>query len=105
MGRFASSGARRVAVLMLLGALAACAQITCQMVAQGLRIPVQSVEVVVEDNGRGFAPGEASPSVSGKGVGLFSMRERAELIGGSITVESAPGSGCVATLRIPPKEA
>ncbi len=33
---------------LLLGALAACAQITCQMVAAGLQIPVQRVDVLVE---------------------------------------------------------
>jgi uncharacterized OsmC-like protein len=33
---------------LLLGALAACAQITCQMVAESMGIPVARVEVVVE---------------------------------------------------------
>jgi uncharacterized OsmC-like protein len=32
---------------LLLGALAACAQITCQMVATAMGIPIRSVEVVV----------------------------------------------------------
>ena len=33
---------------LLLGALAACAQITCQMVAEGLGIPTRRIEVSVE---------------------------------------------------------
>ena len=33
---------------LLLGALAACAQITCQLVAANLELPVESIEVVVE---------------------------------------------------------
>jgi uncharacterized OsmC-like protein len=33
---------------LLLGALAACAQITCQMVAAAMEVPVRSVEVEVE---------------------------------------------------------
>ena len=33
---------------LLLGALAACAQITCQMVAEGLHIPTERIEVTVE---------------------------------------------------------
>ena len=33
---------------LLLGALAACAQVTCQMVAHGLRIPVQRISVTAE---------------------------------------------------------
>jgi uncharacterized OsmC-like protein len=33
---------------LLLGALAACAQITCQMVAEATGVPVRSIEVTVE---------------------------------------------------------
>ena len=33
---------------LLLGALAACAQITCQMVAESMRVPVRAVDVTVE---------------------------------------------------------
>jgi uncharacterized OsmC-like protein len=33
---------------LLLGALAACAQITCQMVATAMELPVEGIEVVVE---------------------------------------------------------
>jgi uncharacterized OsmC-like protein len=33
---------------MLLGAMSACAQITCQMVAQSMAIPVERIEVTVE---------------------------------------------------------
>jgi len=33
---------------LLLGALAACAQITCQMVAAAMQIPVEKIEVVAE---------------------------------------------------------
>ena len=33
---------------LLLGALAACAQITCQMVATAMKVPTESIEVVAE---------------------------------------------------------
>src|SRR3982750_3423912 len=33
---------------LLLGALAACAQITCQMVAAAMEIPIERIEVAVE---------------------------------------------------------
>jgi uncharacterized OsmC-like protein len=33
---------------LLLGALAACAQVTCQMVAEAMGVPLENVEVVVE---------------------------------------------------------
>jgi uncharacterized OsmC-like protein len=35
---------------LLLGALAACAQITCQMVAAAMGIPTERIEVIVEGN-------------------------------------------------------
>jgi len=34
-------------------------------------------------------------------VGLFSMRERARLAGGDVTIESAPGRGTLLRLDIP----
>jgi NarL family two-component system sensor histidine kinase LiaS len=53
-----------------------------------LEFKTNTVTLSVKDNGRGFAP-EAPHS----GVGLASMRERAEGLGGSLTIESAPGQG------------
>ena len=58
------------------------------------------VEVVVSDDGQGFHPAKAVTSTV-KGIGLESMRERAELAGGSFTVQSTPGQGCETLLRIP----
>lgn len=49
-----------------------------------------STVLEVQDNGRGFAPGE----VRGKGgLGLVGMQERAEKIGGVLTILSTPGKG------------
>ena len=56
---------------------------------------------VVEDDGAGFDPeavGRVSPSW---GVGLRSMRERAEMLGGSLRVDSAPGAGTSVRVRVP----
>ena len=48
----------------------------------------------VEDDGRGFDLGqEGSPSAAGGGVGMRSMRERANLLGGELKTESEPGRG------------
>ena len=44
----------------------------------------------IEDNGRGFVVGEA---VDDGGVGLSSMRERVERLGGSLHIIAAPGQG------------
>lgn len=59
------------------------------------------VELTIEDDGRGFNPHEEISSANREGMGLLSMRERAELIGGSLSVQSLPGSGCRVVLHIP----
>lgn len=46
--------------------------------------------LVVRDDGIGF---DASSAVSGQSLGLMSMRERVQLVNGSVDVESAPGDG------------
>jgi signal transduction histidine kinase len=52
------------------------------------------VSLLVRDNGRGFDPAVLSSPRSGVGgFGLVSMRERAELSGGSFSVESRPDEG------------
>jgi signal transduction histidine kinase len=52
----------------------------------------------VKDDGRGFDP--AGRPQSG-GVGLSSMRERAELMGGTLLVSSEPGRGTQIELLVP----
>lgn len=60
-----------------------------------------TVRLEVQDDGRGFDPGEVSDRVtSAGGLGLLQMRERVEGRGGRFTVESEPevGTRVVATL-------
>jgi signal transduction histidine kinase len=52
----------------------------------------------VEDNGQGFEPGELSSS---RGLGVLGMRERAELIGGTLAIRSRPGEGTSVRLTVP----
>jgi PAS domain S-box-containing protein len=53
-----------------------------------------TVILIVEDDGVGFARGEGNEvKKGGKGLGLHGMSERASLIGGSLDIESAPGRG------------
>ena len=64
----------------------------------GLRRTDQ-IELFIQDNGRGFDLKEKlSLSSSKGGLGLGSMRERAELSGGSFAIESAVGKGT--TIRV-----
>jgi PAS domain S-box-containing protein len=53
------------------------------------------VSLEVEDNGRGF---DLNRSSAAGGLGLISMRERAEQIGADLDIETAPGAG--STIRV-----
>jgi PAS domain S-box-containing protein len=55
------------------------------------------VQVTIEDNGPGF-----DPETAGEGrLGLAGMRERATLLGGTLEIESTPGSGTTIFARLP----
>jgi signal transduction histidine kinase len=59
-----------------------------------LRKQEGALRLVVEDDGIGFDPSRvqcADPDL--RGFGLTSMKERAELTGGSLQIESKPGEG------------
>jgi signal transduction histidine kinase len=64
-----------------------------------VRIDQDSTEghMMVSDNGSGFDP----QAVSGSGIGLASMNERARHLGGRFTIESAPGRGATVHVRLP----
>jgi signal transduction histidine kinase len=59
------------------------------------------LRVSVEDDGRGFDPDEPVTDEKRKHWGLLGIRERAELLGGSATIESAVGKGTRVEVRIP----
>ena len=54
------------------------------------------VGVQVRDDGRGF-----DPRASSLGFGLVGMRERVELLAGTLLIESAPASGTIVNAEIP----
>jgi PAS domain S-box-containing protein len=56
------------------------------------------VRLVVEDDGKGF---DVSETLSEAHLGLVGMRERAHLVGGSMTIESAPGAGTTICVSVP----
>jgi signal transduction histidine kinase len=55
----------------------------------------------IADNGQGFNAGAPVRSTEFPQFGISTMRERAESIGGTLTVESAPGNGTTVRLRFP----
>lgn len=60
------------------------------------------IQVEVCDSGIGFDPsGLQNQTASKGGFGLFSIRERAGLLGGQLQLESAPGRGTRAILSVP----
>jgi len=61
-----------------------------------LRFSPDLLELEVEDHGRGFVPEKMQ-----SGIGLVAMRERAELIGGTLAVSPRPQGGTKVRLQIP----
>jgi signal transduction histidine kinase len=73
----------------------------------------RDAEVVVRDRGMGIAPadhgrvferferGDHGSAQSGFGIGLWIVREIATALGGSVTLDSAPGQGAAFTVTLP----
>jgi signal transduction histidine kinase len=60
------------------------------------------VVLTVEDDGVGFDPEMLQAAQeSGEHMGLVAMRERAELLGGNLSVDSQPGEGTRVVVRLP----
>jgi signal transduction histidine kinase len=55
-----------------------------------------TVEIAIRDDGAGF-----DPSARTRGFGLVGMRERVELAGGELALDSGPGRGTTVRARIP----
>ncbi|MER7575001.1 sensor histidine kinase [Streptomyces sp. NPDC126514] len=60
-----------------------------------LTFGADSARLVVADDGRGFRPGAVT------GFGLLGIQERTRLVGGTVEVDSAPGSGTRITVEVP----
>lgn len=63
-----------------------------------ISIEEEVMAVAVRDEGEGFDP-QAPPAGKG-GLGLTGMRERAAMLGGGLTVDTAPGRGTSILLRL-----
>jgi signal transduction histidine kinase len=62
----------------------------------------RAVTVNIEDDGIGFNPIELTVlTESLRGLGLLSMRERVELVGGVLEIDSSPGAGTRIHIRVP----
>ena len=67
-----------------------------------LTFDVDSVRLLVEDDGVGMVPEQINRHLTGhSGWGLAGIRERAALVGGTFDIDSAPGRGTRLTVHIP----
>jgi signal transduction histidine kinase len=81
------------------------AQATRALVSMKLSGDGSAVRVSVSDDGRGLPAGGAGLGPRGDGLeggfGMSGMRERAELVGGELELEPAPGKGTTVRLTVP----
>lgn len=67
-----------------------------------LEFQEKSIIIQIEDDGIGFDTSrEFSYNELGQGLGILGMRERAELLKGTLEIDSKPGSGTRITAEIP----
>jgi two-component system, NarL family, sensor histidine kinase UhpB len=60
------------------------------------------VKMSISDDGKGFIlEKESQSAISRGGLGLVSMKERAELIGGELSIKTHPGIGTVICVEVP----
>lgn len=62
----------------------------CSKISVNIRNQYNMVELIVEDNGKGFNTNAASQN----GLGLKNIRNRVDIYNGRCSVYSAPGKGC-----------
>ncbi|MFC4174760.1 ATP-binding protein [Microvirga sp. GCM10011540] len=75
-----------------------------------LEYRARQLRVLVEDDGRGFDPETTTNDGAGSltdtsekriHLGIIGMRERLGLLGGTLTLESSPGSGTTVIIQVP----
>ena len=60
-----------------------------------------AIRMDVSDNGKSFEVGKTHLAKNNKRLGLVGMRERIEMVGGNLTIESTPGKGTTVRTEIP----
>ena len=58
----------------------------------------EGITLLVRDDGKGFLPADPRKPNS---FGLLGLRERAYLLGGEVSIDSAPGRGTIIDMRLP----
>jgi signal transduction histidine kinase len=74
---------------------------SCQVTLRGLS---RSVQVVIEDDGKGFRAEPRPFDNPTTGVGLRGMKERVHALEGTFGVETSPGEGTHLRIELPLRE-
>jgi signal transduction histidine kinase/ligand-binding sensor domain-containing protein len=64
-----------------------------------LKLAERQLALVLQDNGRGFEVAAVTAN-GARGLGLASLAQRAQMLGGQLAIESQPGAGTTVTLII-----
>jgi signal transduction histidine kinase len=78
-----------------IGKHAGASRVTVSLVAEN-----GSVRLRINDDGVGFDPSMAGRLLSEGHFGLAGMRERVEMVGGRLVVDSAPGGGTTVAVEM-----
>ncbi len=62
---------------------------------------MQGVSMLIEDDGVGFDPSHLGIDSEKRHLGLISMKERAEILGGTLEVYTAPNAGTTIQVHVP----
>lgn len=69
------------------------------------------IRLVISDEGKGFnaavigSGGGSGEGIGEAGIGIYSIRERIDLLGGRLDIQSAPGRGTRSVIEVPDAEA
>jgi signal transduction histidine kinase len=74
---------------------------SAKQVHVAIRFNARSATVDVTDDGKGFVIGEDLRFVQAGKIGLAGMQERADLLGGTLSIQSKPGQGTTVNLVVP----
>jgi PAS domain S-box-containing protein len=73
-------------------------------VRMSIRRVRDAIQMEIKDDGRSFDVKKTLFARNNRRLGLVGMKERIEMVGGNLTIESAPGKGTTLLTRIPLEE-
>jgi signal transduction histidine kinase len=102
-GCFASDAARHVYRIVQEAVNNVAKHAQASLLVLEAEVTDETVRFRVRDDGVGFGDDHNNDARSGAGLGLTSMAQRVQLLGGEFSVSSKPGDGCLVTFTLPRK--